>query len=148
MEDIVGLNILFSFSAGLIGYIIYKSKSAFIWGYSSYILPEIPKILRVFEVSNLYKLIVFSHTAGIILWPLILIMINALLASLGFIKKASSFQIFLPKWIQNMVIVEKLIGTLQRYDILPKPLTMKDVYLIGMIGCFMNMLFWITTGFL
>jgi hypothetical protein len=133
------MHLLHSAAAGLITafllYIVYRKHSVFIWGFFSGFLPDLPFIfLTPFGVTNLSLLLFFSHTTGVFLFPLILVLIDIILIEFKFIKYLRPIKFILPKSLKTAIKIEKMIEKLQQYGLVPKPIRVKRVYLAGVIA--------------
>jgi hypothetical protein len=129
------------FIIGLIAYLIYKKASISIWGYMSGFLSDLPVfLLSPFGVTNLQNLLFLSHTVGIFVSPIILIILDIVLIGMNFLRRLKPFYLILPNSLKAAIRIENVVEKLQKYNAIPKPVRVKRIYFIGVVGGIVHLL--------
>jgi len=130
-------------------YLIYKRFSVAVWGYISAFIPRIPvTIVTITGGTNLLLFSWLSHTAGILVYPLILAIIDILLLEIALVRVAKPIAFMLPQSLQTAIKVESFLSTLQEYHAVPRPVRVQWVYGAGVIAGIVNLVFILGFGFL
>ncbi len=117
-----------------------------LWGFIGSLLVDSPYILALFGVTNLYGLLLFSHTVGIFLFPIILAFFDVLLIELSLLKYLKPIKWILPKYLKNAVIFEAYVERLQKYHTVPRPVRVHTVYIIGVVSGVTNLVVSLALG--
>ena len=129
-----------------LSYLIFKSKEAMIWAYVSAFIPRaFVVILVLLQATNLTIFTWFSHTAGIFIYPMLLTMGNILLIEVSLVKKVKR-KSSIPISEKQAVRIENFLSRLQEKKLLPKAVTIKQVYLSGVLAGIVNLAFVIAFG--
>jgi len=134
-------HVLYSLITGIImvflGYMIYRRPSICFWAWIAGFMPDLPVLIQTplgVPVWNLFWVLVLSHTIGIIVFPLILLIIDVLLIEIGLIRYLRPFYLMLPGSFRTAVRFESGIERLQRYSLIPMPERLKSVFVVGMLA--------------
>lgn len=137
-----------SFIAGIISAIIvyfaFNDRAAPLWAFIAAFLPNLPVFILIpFGVSNLGSFLVFSHTIGIAIWPILLVILDIFLVEARILKYVLIFLKFLhigaTKTVEKAEKFDRLIERLENYHIIPMPTRLGRVYLVGIIAGIVNL---------
>lgn len=121
--------------AGVITYIFFRKQHLTFWAFLAGIAPDWPRIfLSPLGVTNLENLLFLTHTVGILLFPLALVIVDITLIELGMTSLLRPFNSYLPKKIQSLVNLEKSVASLEKKGFIPMPTKIRLVYLIGVLA--------------
>lgn len=125
-------SVLTGLLTAILAYVLYRKVAVSLWGYISGFLADLPFfLLAPLGVTNLYNLLLLSHTTGIFLLPLLTVLLDLVLMGLGYLKPLRPFRPFLPKSLKLALKAEKIVGRLQQYRAVPQPVRVARVYAIG-----------------
>lgn len=134
-------HVIYSVMTGIImvflGYMIYRRPSICFWGWIASFMPDLPVLIQTplgVPVWNLFWVLVLSHTLGIIVFPIALLIIDVLLIELGLLEYLRPFYYMLPPVFRTAVRIESFIGRLQGYSFMPMPERLKSVFVVGMLA--------------
>ena len=92
-------------------------------------------LLSPFGVTHLENLLLFTHTVGIVLLPLGLVIIDIFLIELNLLKYLEPFnRIVYPKSLRIAIKIEKVVERLQKYNAIPRAIRVRRVYLVGVFS--------------
>ncbi|MBL7206234.1 MAG: hypothetical protein ISS36_01405 [Candidatus Aenigmarchaeota archaeon] len=135
-----GISIIVGITAAIIAYAIYRKASVSLWAYLAGFLLDLPIFILIpFKVSNLDNLLLFSHTAGIFIWPVILVILDIFLIEAQLLKYIVALLKLIHLGISNKSVkrLEKIDGLLERleeYHIIPAPIRLSRVYIVGVMA--------------
>ena len=113
--------------------VIFRKKSLGVWGWIASFFPDMPLFtLAFFGATNLGNVLLFSHTAGVLIFPIFLVLIDVLLIEIGWLKYISWMPY--PKYMKNVRRVESIVEKLEKYNAIPRPARVKRVYLVGILA--------------
>ncbi len=134
--------------AALAAYAVFRNKEAMVWGYVAAFIPRAILVLVMLTgATNLTVLAWLSHTAGIFIYPMLLTMGNILLIEVALAKQVSR-QSSLPLDVKKAIKIENFLGRLQERKLLPRAVSMKEVYLSGVLAGIINLAFVLAFGLL
>ena len=129
------ITFLIGLLCGIVSYIVFRKYHLGVWAFLAGIAPDWPRIfLEPLEVKGLENLLLITHTLGIFLFPIILIIVDITLIELGMVTIIKPFTSYLPEKIKSLVKVEDIIEKLRKYGVFPFPTRVGFVYLIGIFG--------------
>ena len=125
--------------AGVISHILFKRDRLTVWAFIAGIAPEWPNIfLAPLGVTGLENLLFLTHTAGIFLFPVILVIIDITLIELGMTSILKPFNSYLPDKLKSLIKLEYWVEKFEKKGILPTPARISSVYLIGVFAGTLN----------
>lgn len=134
-------HVVYSVITGIImvflGYMIYRRPSICFWGWIAAFMPDLPVLIQTplgVPVWSLSWVLVLSHTVGIIVFPIVLLIIDVLLIEIGLIRYLKPFYLMLPNPLRTAVRVENFIERLQGYSFIPMPERLKSVFVVGLLA--------------
>ena len=131
----VGITVLAGLISAAIGILIYRRIHIGFWGFLGGIAADWPKyLLATLGATNLHNVLLVTHTAGIVLFPIILVILDILLLEVSLLRYLKPFYFILPKQLKAAVRFEKKIEGLQKYNAIPRPIRIGAVYSVGVIG--------------
>lgn len=137
----VWYHLLYSLITGIImiflGFMIYKRPSICAWGFIAGFIPDLPVLIQTplgVPVFSLFWVLVLSHTLGIIIFPLILLIIDVVLIEIGLIRYLKPLYLILPDSFKTAIKVESAIERLQGYSLMPMPERLKSVFVVGVLA--------------
>lgn len=131
----------------LVSLVYYRKTGIAFWGYIGALLPDVPKIILVIlGATNLQLVNLASHTIGLLLWPVILVIADVFLIELAFLKVAKPFRRLLPGNLKAALRIERIAETLQGYHAIPRPERVKAVYFAGLAGGIINLFIMAVAG--
>lgn len=131
-------------------YAMYRKKSVAFWAFIAALLPDVPSlVLPSFGVTNLDNLLLFTHTVGIFVLPLILVIADIVLIEFSLLRYLAPFnRILYPKSLRLAIRLEKIIERLQHYYALPRPVRIQRLYLVGLLAGTLQLLTYLLFGIL
>lgn len=143
-----GVVIASAFVAAILAYLIFRKKEIAVWAYLAAFIPRaILTIVSLTGASNLGILAWLSHTAGAFIYPMLLAMGNILLVEVALAKRVKR-ESSLPLEVRHAVKIERFLGKLQDRRLLPKAVSVKQVYLAGVLAGLINLVFVFSFGLL
>ena len=140
-------SILIGLASSLIVVLIFRRVYIGFWAFLAGISPDWPRIfLSPLGSTNMENLLLVTHTAGIFIFPLLLVLIDIPLMEIGFFKYLKPFNNYLPENLKSVLRTESLVERLQKYKILPRPARIKFVYLAGVFAGLFHILINILMG--
>ncbi len=131
----LGITVLAGLISAVIGVLLYRRIHIGFWGFLSGIASDWPKyFLGLLGATNLHTVLLVTHTAGIVLFPIILVILDILLLEISLLKYLKPLYFILPKSLKSAVKFEKLVERLQHYNTIPRPVRIGAVYSVGVIG--------------
>jgi hypothetical protein len=82
----------------------------------------------------------FSHTIGIFIFPLALVLIDILLIELRMVKRIRPISFLLPKGFKSAIKAEMIVEKFQLYGLIPQPIRIRRVYTAGVIAGVVHLL--------
>ncbi|MBU0898626.1 MAG: hypothetical protein ABIH55_03150 [Nanoarchaeota archaeon] len=117
----------------ILAYVIYRSKAESLWGWIASFFFDLPVLWLVpLGVTNIGNLMIVTHTAGILVFPIFLVMIDIILINLAILKHFSWLPF--PKSFSNINKINKIVETLKKYNTIPIPVRVERVYVIGALA--------------
>jgi len=114
-------------------YLIYRKRSVSLWGWIASFFPDMPVFwLATLGATNLGTVLLFSHTLGIFVFPIFLVIIDILLIEIAWLKYISWLPY--PKYMRTVDKIERIIEKLEKYNAIPRPIRVKRVYVVGVIA--------------
>ena len=140
LEIIVVLfSAIFSYIAA---YVVYKRFSVAVWAYLAAFIPRIPiNIVKMTGGENLLGFAWLSHTAGIVVYPALLAIVDILLLEIALIKVVKPIAFALPKGLQTAIRIEGFLDKMQSYHAVPRPVRVQWVFGAGVIAGLINLIF-------
>lgn len=112
---------------------IYRKRAVAAWGWIASFGPDLPVfLLAPLGATNLTTVLLVTHTLGLFLFPLILVIADILLLELWLLRKIS-FSPY-PKAMRTVKRVDRFMHSLEKYNAIPRPVRIKRVYLIGLVA--------------
>ncbi len=134
------VTLLAGFITAAVGVLLYRRIRMSFWGFLGGIAADWPKyFLGLLGATNIHNVLLFTHTAGIFLFPVILVILDILFLEIAMIKYLRPFYILLPNGLRSAIKFEEIINRLQHYSTLPRPIRIGRAYLIGVIGGVINL---------
>jgi hypothetical protein len=131
----------------IVVYLVYRKFSVAVWGYVAAYIPRIPvTLIAITGGTNLGLFAWLSHTAGILLYPIILVIADILLLEIALVKIVKPISAFLPKGVQTAVRIESFLSRMQDYHAVPRPVRVQWVYEAGVIAGLINLIFVLAFG--
>lgn len=134
-------HVLYSVMTGItmvfLSYMIYRRPSICFWGWIAGFMPDLPVLIQTplgVPVWNLFWALVLSHTLGIIIFPIVLLIIDVLLIELGLIRYLKPFYTLMPPSARTAIRIESFVERLQGYSFIPMPERLKSVFLVGALA--------------
>lgn len=141
------ISILIGLVSGAVVILVFRRVYIGFWAFIAGIAPDWPRIfLTPLGLTNMENLLLVTHTAGLFIFPLLLVLIDIPLMEIGFFKFLKPFNNYLPENIKSILKTETLVERLQKYKILPRPARIKFVYLAGMFAGLVHILINFLTG--
>ncbi|MFH1445347.1 MAG: hypothetical protein ABIF08_02600 [Nanoarchaeota archaeon] len=117
----------------LVTYTIYKNKSVPLWGWMASFFPDIPMLwFAPLGVTNLENLMLVTHTVGVLIFPIFLVIIDVVLINLALLKHFTWLPH--PASLKNVEKVNYIVERLKRYNAIPKPVRIERVYVAGVLA--------------
>jgi|GEM_PF-2421407 hypothetical protein len=140
----------------VLAYYIYRKSttSASLWAFIASFLPDWPVFMLVpFGTIVSANLLFFTHTIGIFIQPIMLIILDIFLIEAQILKFIVPVIKFLHLGSQNRAIrlAEKSdywLEKLEKYDIVPRPIRLQKVYAIGVLAGVVHLVVNWVAGFL
>jgi len=130
-------------------YLIYNRFSVAVWGLVAAFLPRIPvAIVGLTGGTNLLVFAWLSHTVGVILYSLLLVIADILLLEIALIKIVRPISFIMPKGLQTAIKAESMLSRLQEYHAVPRPVRLQWVFGAGMFAGIINLVFVVGFGVL
>jgi hypothetical protein len=130
-------------------YLVYKRFSVAVWAYIAAFIPRIPiAIVSMTGGTNLIGLAWLSHTLGIIVYPMILVIADILLLEIALVRLVKPIAFILPKSVQTAIKAESMLSVLQEYHAVPRPERIQWVYGAGIYAGIINLVFVMGFGLL
>ena len=131
--DHVLISLLGAVVASLLVFILFRKKALIGWTVLASFLPDLPVFwLTPLGVKNLGNLLLVTHTVGIVLYPLIMVLADILLIELAWMKYLSFLPY--PRWLKTAGKLSRLAGKAQKYNAIPRPARIRLVYSSGVIA--------------
>ena len=131
----LAVSILIGLLASSISIVVFRKKYIGVWAFFGGVAPDWPRIfLTPLGSTNLDTLLWATHTAGIFIFPVLLVLIDIPLMEIEFAKYIKPFNSLLPDTMKKVIRTEKTIEKLQKYKILPKPTRVGLVYLAAVFA--------------
>ena len=125
-----------------LGYLVYRKVSVAFWAYVSVFLPSAPAfVLSLFGAKNLELVSWLSHTAGVVVFPAMMVVLDVLLIETSLLRFLRPFSGLLPRNIRIMIRIEEALRTLEKHYLMPRPERVQRVYAVGVIAGLVNMIF-------
>lgn len=135
------ITLFISIAAALIVYIIKRRKTPAIWAYiASWMLDFSQTILAPLGAKNLFYISLLSHTAGIFIFPIILVILDILLIELRLLRYLNPFKRLLPQNFKILIKIEHIVYRFQKYHTIPTPTRVKTVYLVSVFAGIFHLL--------
>ncbi len=121
-------------SAGILVAIFKRTYIGF-WAFLGGIAPDWPRIfLTPLGSTNLEGLLWATHTIGLFIFPILLVLVDIPLMEIGFVRYLKPFNSVLPEQIRSIIHTETMLEKLQKYKVLPRPARLKYVYLAAVFA--------------
>ena len=141
---VVLFSAVFSYIAA---YLIYKRFAVAVWAYIAAFIPRLPVTIVVLTGgTNLTTFAWLSHTAGILVYPIFLVIADILLIEVALIRIIRPISFILPSSIQAAIKAESFVSLLQDYHAVPRPVRVQWVYGAGVIAGMINLVFVVGFG--
>ncbi|MBI4176682.1 MAG: hypothetical protein HY518_05735 [Candidatus Aenigmarchaeota archaeon] len=118
--------------SSLVIYGIYRNAGPALWAYLAAWLPDLPKFGLFFGATNIDTILLVTHTFGVVILPAILIVIDIFMIELRMAKYLAPLAAF-SKTLREILMIERVIGRLQRYHAIPRPIRVARLYMISVI---------------
>ena len=131
----------------IVCYLAYGNSTVASWGYIAAFLPRLPvAFIALLGGANLGMFAWFSHTIGIMFYPMFLAIADILLLELAFLRVIKPFSFMLPKGIKAAIRAQGFIESMQKYHAIPRPFRVQSVYVAGIMAGMINLIFVIAFG--
>lgn len=111
-----------------------------LWGAMAAVAPDWPNLLTLLGATYLQNVTLLTHTIGIFIFPVFLVIADILLLEMAFFKYVKPFKKMLPLPVRNLINLEDAIERLQKYNTLPKPDKVQLVYTVALAGGIIHVL--------
>ena len=137
----LGISLLIGLLTGILAWASFRRYHIGLWAFLAGVAPDWPRILLApLGVANLDSLLWITHTVGIFIFPIILVIADILLMEIGLVRYLKPFHNFLPTQIKSAIKIESFLERLQKYNIVPKTEKMQLVYLTGVMAGLIHLL--------
>ena len=117
----------------LIAYAIYRDKAEPLWGWFASFFQDLPALWLIpLGVTNIGNLMIVTHTIGILVFPVFLVMVDIILINLMLLKYFSWFPF--PKSLKNIKKINRIVEILKKYNAIPTPARVERVYMVGIVA--------------
>ena len=148
-EFLIGL--LAQYAIALLAFLavlgLHRRYSLALWAYIAAFLPDWPLFLQLAGVQSLDTLFFLSHTAGIFVHPLLLIVLDIFLIEASLLQYLKPVRNVLPKWLKKVLKAEEVLERFQRYHTIPLPERLGRVYMAGLLGGIVHLAVYLAFGF-
>jgi len=127
-------------------YAVHRRFSLSLWAYLAAFFPEWPVFLELFGAENLSTVTLLSHTVGIVIYPIALIVLDVFLIEASLLRYLKPFRDFLPKGIRKVLKAEEVLERFQRYHSIPTPDRLTSVYAVGVFAGIVHFAFYLFFG--
>ena len=137
----LGISLLIGIITGLVAFAVFRRYHIGFWAFLAGVAPDWPTIfLTSLGLTNLDKLLWLTHTLGVFIFPIILVIADILLMEIGLVRYLKPFHSFLPKSIKSAIKIQSVVARLQKYRVLPTPEKVQLVYLTGILAGLIHLL--------
>ncbi len=137
----LGISLLIGILTGSIALFAFRRYHIGLWAFLAGVALDWPRIfLTPLGTTNIDSLLWITHTIGIFIFPILLVIADILLIEIGLIKHLRPFHNFLPKQLKTAIKVERFIERMQKYNMLPTPEKIQLVYLTGVMAGLIHLL--------
>ena len=141
------LPVIIGFVAAVIAYVIYRRKTIAVWAYLAAFFPDLPiLVLKPLGAAGLDNTLLLTHTIGLFVFPIILVIVDILLIELKMISLLKPLGPILPKNIKKALRIERLIERFQDYGAIPSPIRVSTVYIVGVMAGLIHLVINLLTG--
>lgn len=117
----------------ILAYVIYRGKAESLWGWMASFFFDLPFLWLVpLGVTNIGNLMILTHTAGILIFPVFIVMIDIILINLAILKYFTWLPF--PKSLKNIKKINDIVERLNKYNAIPTPIRIERVYLVGILA--------------
>jgi len=138
---LVGISLSIGIITGLVSFILFRRYHIGVWAFFAGLAPDWPHIfLTPLGLTNLDKLLWITHTIGIFIFPILLVIADILLIEIGLVRYLKPLHNILPKSVKSVIKIQSAVSRLQKYRILPSPTKIQLVYLAGVLSGLIHLL--------
>jgi len=131
----------------IISYVIFRKRAVASWGWFASFFPDMPVFWLVpLGVTGLGNVLILSHTAGIFVFPLLLMIIDILLIELAWLRCICWLPY--PRFMRKVKKIDYWADTLEKYNAIPRPIRVTRVYIVGVMAGLIHLGFNLLIGFL
>ena len=117
----------------VIAYLIYRKPSVSVWGWIASFFPDMPIFwLAVLGATGLGNVMLLTHTVGIFIFPIFLVIIDILLIEIAWLRYVSWLPY--PRFMRTVGKFESFIEKLEKYNAIPRPVRVQRVYIMGVLA--------------
>ena len=127
------ITILIGILSALLAYVLYRRTSVMLWGYIAGTLPDSPYGLTLIGVTNIQNLLIITHSFGIILFAILLVILDIFLIELSLLRYLSPLKGLL-KPLKPLFAAEEVARRLEKYNTIPRPERLKSVYVVSVVA--------------
>ncbi len=128
-----GASILGGIITVAVTYLVYRKSSVSVWAWIASFFPDMPVFwLATLGATNLGGVLLVSHTMGIFLFPLLLVIVDILLLEIVWIRYISWLPY--PKYMRTIRRIDAFMEKLESYHAIPRPIRVKRVYAVGVLA--------------
>lgn len=128
-------------------YLLYRKPSVCFWGWIASFLSDIPVFwLSTLGATSLGTVMFITHTAGIFLFPIALVILDIFLIEITWIKYFSWLPY--PRYVRILGKIDRFAETLEKYKAIPKPIRVTRVYFVGVLAGIIHLVVNMIVGFL
>ncbi len=137
---------LIAAAAFAVTYILHRRFSLALWAYIAAFLPDWFMALTLLGAENLETTSLFSHTIGIFLYPIALLILDIFLIEASFLRYLKPLREVLPAGLKKAVKAEEVLERFQRYHTIPTAERLGKVYAVGLLGGIVHLAFYLIWG--
>jgi len=131
----------------IIAYLLYRKKAVSLWGWIASFYSDLPVFLLVpLGATTLGTTLLLTHTLGILLFPLLLVLADIFLIGIGWVRKLSWLPY--PKTMRMVKKFDDIMDILEQYNAIPRPIRVKRVYVVGVLAGVIHLLLNLVIGVL
>lgn len=130
-------HIMVSIAGGILSiilmYLIYQKFDAGIWGFIASFFPDMPVFFLVpLGVTNIETTLIVSHTVGMFVFPIFLVIIDLLIIEIMWARYILWMPY--PKSLRLLEKINSIVLHLERYNAIPRPIRLPRVYVVGVLA--------------
>lgn len=135
------LPVIIALAAAATVYLRYRKASVAVWGFVGSLFVDAPMILLApLGATSLFNVSLITHSLGIIIFPIILVIIDILLIEFRLLKYLKPVYGLLPSTLKTAVRIEMQVEKLQNYHAIPGPERIQSVFVAGVLAGAVNLI--------